>query len=209
MQPNPQPTFQPNSPSGLSGTLLAIQTGQVRPLMVGGRKLVSAIGKTTVSGPIEVGVLGLAGDEQADLSVHGGLSKAVYALPSEHLAWWQAQRQTRGATMFEETLAPGYLGENLSLQGLLEQDLFIGDRLDFGDVVFRITQPREPCGKFNAVMGYALAAKDMVQSGRCGFYLAVEQTGFLQAGAQCQVLAGSRSTRVTEALQHKAWKHLR
>ena len=90
----------------VSGQLLSIQTGQVRPLMVGGRKLVSAIGKTTVSGPIEVGVLGLAGDEQADLSVHGGLSKAVYALPSEHLAWWQAQRQTRGATLFEETLAP-------------------------------------------------------------------------------------------------------
>jgi MOSC domain-containing protein YiiM len=193
----------------LSGQLRAIQTGQVRPLMVGGRKLVSAIGKTPVSGPVAVGVLGLAGDEQADLSVHGGLSKAVYALPSEHLSWWQAKRQTHGATLFEETLAPGYLGENLSLQGLLEHELFIGDRLDFGDVVFRVTQPREPCGKFNAVMGYAGAAKDMVQSGRCGFYLAVEQTGFLQAGAICQVLAGSRSTRVTEALQHKAWKHLR
>ena len=200
-----QPTLRP----GFSGTLLTIQTGQVRPLMVGGRKLVSAIGKTTVSGPIAVGVLGLAGDEQADLSVHGGLSKAVYALPSEHLPWWQAQRQTHGATMFEEPLAPGYLGENLSFQGLFEQDLFIGDRIDFGDVVFRITQPREPCGKFNAVMGYALAAKDMVQSGRCGFYLAVEQPGFLQAGATCQVLAGSRTTRVTEALQHKTWKHLR
>ncbi len=199
----------PSSSPGLSGTLLTIQTGRVRPLMVGGRKLVSAIGKTTVSGPIEVGVLGLAGDEQADLSVHGGLSKAVYALPSEHLTWWQAQRQTRGATMFEEALAPGYLGENLSLQGLLEHELFIGDRLDFGGVVLRVTQPREPCGKFNAVMGYAQAAKDMVQSGHCGFYLAVEQTGFLQAGATFQVLPGSRSTRVSEALQLKAWKHLR
>lgn len=200
-----QPTLRP----GLSGTLRAIQTGQVRPLMVGRRKLVSAIGKTAVSGPIEVTVLGLAGDEQADLSVHGGLSKAVYAFPSEHLPWWQAQRMAQGATMFEETLAPGYLGENLSLHGLLEQDLFIGDHLDFGNVVFRVTQPREPCGKFNAVMGYALAAKDMVQSGRCGFYLAVEQPGFLQAGATCQVLAGARSTRVTEALRHKAWKHWR
>ena len=199
----------PSSPPGLSGTLLAIQTGRVRPLMVGGRKLVSAIGKTTVPGPIEVGLLGLAGDEQADLSVHGGLSKAVYALPFEHLAWWQAQRQTRGATMFEEALAPGYLGENLSLQGLLEHELFIGDRLDFGEVVLRVTQPREPCGKFNAVMGYAQAAKDMVQSGRSGFYLAVEQSGTLQAGAPCQVLPGSRSTRVSEALQLKAWKHLR
>jgi MOSC domain-containing protein YiiM len=198
-----------SSPPGFSGTLLAIQTGQVRPLMVGGRKLVSGIGKTTVSGPIEVGVLGLAGDEQADLSVHGGLGKAVYALPSEHLPWWQAQRQAQGATMFEEVLAPGYLGENLSLQGVLEQDLFIGDRLDFGDVVLRVTQPREPCGKFNAVMGYAQAAQDMVQSGRCGFYLAVEQIGTLQAGATFRLIRGSGNTRIAEALRHKAWKHLR
>ncbi len=177
--------------------------------MVGGRTLVSAIGKTAVSGPVDVGVLGLAGDEQADLSVHGGLSKAVYALPSEHLPWWQAQRQTHSATMFDETLPPGRLGENLSLEGLLEEDLFIGDSLDFGDVVLRVTQPREPCGKFNAVMGYALAAKDMVQSGRCGFYLAVEQPGRLQAGASFKVIPGPRSVSIAQALQHKAWKHLR
>ncbi len=192
-----------------AGRLLSLQIGQARPLMVGGRKLVSAIGKTAVSGPVDVGVLGLAGDEQADLSVHGGLSKAVYALPSEHLPWWQAQRQTHSATMFDETLPPGRLGENLSLEGLLEEDLFIGDSLDFGNVVLRVTQPREPCGKFNAVMGYALAAKDMVQSGRCGFYLAVEQPGRLQAGASFKVIPGPRSVSIAQALQHKAWKHLR
>ncbi len=201
--------MQSSSPPGFSGTLLAIQIGQVRPLMVGGRKLVSAIGKATVAGPIEVGVLGLVGDEQADLSVHGGLGKAVYALPSEHLPWWQAQRQAQGVTMFEEALAPGFLGENLSLQGVLEQDLFVGDCLDFGGVVLRVTQPREPCGKFNAVMGYAQAAKDMVQSGRCGFYLAVDQPGRLQAGASFQIIPGQRSVSVAQALQHKAWKHLR
>jgi MOSC domain-containing protein YiiM len=209
MPPNPQPSLPPNLQPGLWGMLRSVQTGQVRPLRVGGRKLVSAIGKTTVSGPIEVGVLGLAGDEQADLSVHGGLSKAVYALPSEHLAWWQAQRQVRGATLFEEALAPGYLGENLSLQGVLEQDLFVGDRLDFGDVVLRVTQPREPCGKFNAVMGYAQAAQDMVQSGRCGFYLAVDQPGRLHAGASFHIIPGQQSFSVAQALQHKAWKHLR
>lgn len=199
----------PRSQPALSGTLLAIQIGQVRPLMVGGRKLVSAIGKTTVFGPIEVGVLGLAGDEQADLSVHGGLSKALYALPSEHLPWWQAQRQNQGATLFQESLVPGDLGENLSLQGVQEQDLFLGDRLDFGDVVLRVTQPREPCGKFNAVMGYSHAAKDMVHSGHCGFYLAVEQTGDLQAGAKFHVIRGSGHTSIAQALQHKAWKHWR
>lgn len=196
-------------PAPSAGQLIAIQTGQVRPLRVGGRKLVSAIGKSTVQGPVALGVLGLAGDEQADLSVHGGLSKAVYALPFAHLLWWQAQRQTRGATLFEESLAPGFLGENLSLSDVLEHALFIGDRLDFGGVVLRVTQPREPCGKFNAVMGYAQAAQDMVRSGRCGFYLAVEQGGNLQAGDTFQVVRGARSTSVAEALQHKAWKHLR
>ena len=143
-----------------SGQLLSIQTGTIRPLRVGERKLMSAIGKTPVPGAVAVGPLGLAGDEQSDLSVHGGLRKAVYALPSEHLSWWQQQRQARGVTLFEETLAPGYLGENLSLQSVLEQEVFIGDVLRFEDVTLRVTQPREPCGKFNAVMGYAQAAKD-------------------------------------------------
>ena len=199
----------PRMPKAERGTLLSIQTGRVRPLMVSGRKLASAIGKTPVSGPVEVGVMGLLGDEQADPTVHGGLSKAVYAMPSEHLPWWWAQRQTRGATMFEEDLTPGLLGENLSLQGVLEEDLFIGDALQFGDVVLRVTQPREPCGKFNAVMAYSQAAKDMVLSGRCGFYLAVDRPGVLQAGATFEVIPGQRATSVLQALQHKAWKHLR
>lgn len=196
-------------PMSQHGRVLSIQTGRVRPLMVGGRKLVSAIGKTPVSGAVALSPLGLAGDEQADPSVHGGLSKAVYALPSEHLPWWQAQRQAHGASLFEEELPPGYLGENLSLQGLLEQVLFIGDSLDFGEVVLRVTQPREPCGKFNAVMGYTHAAKDMVQSGRCGFYLAVDRSGELQAGTSFEVIPGPRSTSVAQALSHKARKHVR
>jgi MOSC domain-containing protein YiiM len=184
--------------------LLHINRGSVRPLRVGERTLQSAIGKTPVQGPIKVGPMGLAGDEQADLSVHGGLSKAVYALPSEHLPWWQARRQAQGATLFEEALPPGFLGENLSLQGVLEKDLFIGDRLDFGDVVLRVTQPREPCGKFNAVMAYAGAARDMFSSGRCGFYLAVDKPGTLQAGAVFEVIPGARSTSVAQALMHRA-----
>jgi MOSC domain-containing protein YiiM len=189
--------------------VLSIQTGRVRPLMVGERKLMSAIGKTPVTGAALAGPLGLEGDEQSDLSVHGGLSKAIYALPSEHLAWWQAQRQTQGVTLFDEPLAPGYLGENLSLQGLLEDQVFIGDLLRFERVVLRVTQPREPCGKFNAVMGYQQAAKDMVQSGRCGFYLAVDVGGTLRAGESFTVERGPQAVSIAQALGHKAWKHLR
>ena len=189
--------------------VLSIQTGRVRPLMVAERKLMSAIGKIPVTGAALVGPLGLEGDEQSDLSVHGGLSKAIYALPSEHLAWWQAQRQTQGVTLFDEPLAPGYLGENLSLQGLLEDQVFIGDLLRFEQVVLRVTQPREPCGKFNAVMGYTHAAKDMVQSGRCGFYLAVDVGGTLRAGESFTVERGPQAVSIAQALGHKAWKHLR
>jgi MOSC domain-containing protein YiiM len=168
----------------------------------------SAIGKTAVAQAL-AGPLGLAGDEQSDLSVHGGLSKAIYALPSEHLAWWQQQRQKQGVSLFEETLAPGYLGENLSLEGVLEEQVFIGDLLRFDEVVLRVTQPREPCGKFNAVMAYSQAAKDMVQSGRCGFYLAVDVGGTLHAGESFTVVPGPRAVSIAQALGHKAWKHLR
>lgn len=195
--------------TGMHGNCVrSIQIGRVQPLMVGGRKMMSAIGKAPQQGPVSVGPLGLAGDEQADLSVHGGLSKAVYALPAEHLAWWQTQRQSRGVTLFEETLSPGYLGENLSLQGVLEAEVFIGDVLRFSQVTLRVTQPREPCGKFNAVMGYAQAAKDMVQSARCGFYLAVDVPGRMQTGETFELLPGPRAISVAQALAYKARKHL-
>ena len=191
------------------GRVLSIQVGQVQPLMVGGRKLMSAMGKTAVSGPVQLGPLGLAGDEQSDLSVHGGLSKAVYALPAEHLPWWQAQRQAQGVTLFDEPLMPGQLGENLSLEGLREAEVFIGDVLEFDQVTLRVTQPREPCGKFCAVMGYAQAAKEMVQSGRSGFYLAVDRPGLLQPGEAFELIPGPRSVSVRQALVHKAAKHAR
>jgi MOSC domain-containing protein YiiM len=193
----------------MSGRVQSIQVGQVRPLQVGGRKLMSAIGKQSVSGTVAVGTLGLAGDEQADPSVHGGLSKAVYALPVQHVAWWQAQRQTRGVTLFDETLPPGFLGENLSLQDLDEGVVFIGDTLHFADLVLRVTEPRQPCGKFNAVMGYDQAGRDMVQSGRCGFYLAVDKPGTLSAGETFLIQPGERLTSVADALRQKSWKHLR
>jgi MOSC domain-containing protein YiiM len=192
----------------VNGRLRSIQTGTVRPLKVGERKLMSAIGKTPVP-QATAGPMGLVGDEQSDLSVHGGLSKAIYALPFEHLAWWQQQRQAQGVTLFDEPLAPGYLGENLSLEGLLEDQVYVGDLLRFDEVVLRVTQPREPCGKFNAVMAYAQAAKDMVQSGRCGFYLAVDVGGVLRTGERFTLERGPQAVSIAQALGHKAWKHLR
>jgi len=117
--------------------------------------------------------------------------------------------------LLDAPLLPGMLGENLSLVGegdapLDERTVWIGDRLQFdGGLVLRVTEPRQPCAKFNAVLGYAEAARHMVQSGRCGFYLALEAPGALWAGQTFVLHAGARETSVAQALQHKAYKHLR
>ena len=190
------------------GRIVSVQVGRARFLRVGERTVRSAIFKQPVTGPVPVGPLGLAGDEQNDLSVHGGLSKAVYALPHQHLAWWSAQRQK--ASLLDEAFVPGQLGENLSLEGVDEQGVFMGDRLRFAHgVVLRVTEPRQLCSKFNAVLGDDRAGKAMVLSGRSGFYLAVEVAGTLSAGETFVLEAGARQTSMSQALQHKAFKHMR
>jgi len=189
--------------------LLSLNTGTARPLQIGERRVLTGIHKRSTSGPVAVGRLGLAGDEQVDLSVHGGLDKAVYAYPSEHYPFWQARRRELGVSLFDEVLPPGFVGENLTLSGLLEHEVWIGDRLRFPDCVLRVTAPREPCYKFNAVMGYGPASRDMVQGGRCGFYLAVVEPGTLTAGQGCTLEPGQRGLGVVEAFAAKRLKHLR
>ena len=189
--------------------LLSLNLGTVRPLMIDGRRIMSAIGKAPVAGPVAVGRLGLAGDEQADLSVHGGLDKAIYAWPGEHYAWWQAQRRAHGASLFDENLPPGFAGENLTLQGLDEQQVWVGDELHFPDCVLRVTQPREPCFKFNAVMGFAQAGRAMAVAGCCGYYLAVDRPGTIAAGQTATLVAGQRGLSIAEAFAGKFAKHAR
>ncbi|PXW96105.1 MOSC domain-containing protein YiiM [Sphaerotilus hippei] len=184
--------------------IVSINVGTARPLLAQGRRVLSAIGKRPVDGPVEVRALGLAGDEQADLSVHGGLSKAVYAYPAEHAAFWQRARAEAGAGLFDEPLPPGRFGENLTLRGLLETELWIGDRLVFPDCVLVVSEPRQPCFKFNAVMGFAHAAKVMAESGFCGCYLSVEQAGTLQAGQAFELVPGARQRSLPEVFLPKA-----
>lgn len=189
--------------------ILSLNTGTARPLRVGTRSVLSAIGKSPVTGPVAVVALGLQGDEQADLSVHGGLDKAVYAYPVEHLPFWEAQRRALGTSLFGEGLAPGCMGENLSIEGLLESDVWIGDELHFPDCVLRVTAPREPCFKFNTVMGLPGAGRLMMEHPCPGFYLSVAQTGSLQAGQTFTLRPGRRGLSVTEAFAAKRIKHLR
>ena len=187
----------------------SVNVGTARPVRMGERSILTAIGKSAVPGPIAVGRLGLAGDEQADLSVHGGLDKAVYAYPAVHYAFWQAQRRERGLDLFDEALPPGFLGENLTVDGLLEHEVFVGDRLHFPDCVLRVTAPREPCYKFNVVMGFAQAGRAMAIAGCCGYYLAVEQTGTLAAGQQAVLELGQRGLSIAQAFAAKFAKHIR
>ena len=151
----------------------------------------SAIAKDSVSDRVRVAALGLEGDAQADRSVHGGLSKAVYAYPSEHYDYWREQPGSNAELPY------GSMGENLTIVGLLETDVFVGDELHFDDCVLRITQPRKPCFKFNAVLNDRLAGKKMAQTGFCGFYLSVERTGSIAAGDTFRLVPGEQDVSIS------------
>ncbi len=180
--------------------LLSLNTGKVAPLFVSDHgtthRVVSGIRKLPLDGPAQVERLGLAGDEQADLSVHGGLDKAVYLYPHEHYAFWNDARER--ALKQRSELSPGAMGENLTTLGVLERDLWVGDRLQIGEVMLEVTEPRSPCYKFGARMGYAHAVKQMLQSGYSGVYLKVIQTGVLQTGDRIVLLPGPRELSIVQ-----------
>lgn len=190
-------------------SLVGVQLGRPRTVRIGGRNILTAIHKNPATGPVPVGPLGLMDDAQADLSVHGGLDKAVYAYPTEHYPFWVQARTEAGVSGFDEILPWGSMGENLSLQGLMETDVWLGDQLRFANCALRVTQPREPCFKFNAAMGFNQAVKQMAQSRRCGFYLAVDEPGSVQAGEGFHLIPGPRRVRLSEAIAAKFFKHLR
>jgi MOSC domain-containing protein YiiM len=191
------------------GKLLSIQTGPARRVQISGRSILTAIHKQAVTGDVQVLSMGLQGDEQADPSVHGGLDKAVYAYPSEHYPFWQTARARAGLAGIDDALPFGSVGENLSLQGVRESDVWVGDLLRFAQCSLRVTQPREPCYKFNAAMGFNTASKAMAQQGNCGFYLAVQQGGHLSAGESFELVPGQRRLSIAEAFRAKMFKHLR
>ena len=188
--------------------LLSISSGKVAPLFGNHhpdyKSVASAIVKTRVSDlqtptPIEITKLGVKGDEQADLSVHGGIEKAIYVYPAEHYAFWDTllTRETKSAVELQH----GAFGENFTIEGLLETEVFVGDVLHIGDLEFSVVKLREPCFKFNAKMKYKGAAKAMLQSGFSGWYLRVNQTGMLAAGASISVTPGARATSIADQNQ--------
>ncbi|HUR33273.1 MAG TPA: MOSC domain-containing protein [Vicinamibacterales bacterium] len=150
--------------------VLSVNVGLPREVVVDGRRVLTSIFKAPVSGRIAVRAHNLAGDQQSDLSVHGGPAKAVYAYPHEHYAFWREE-------LPGVDLQPGNFGENLTVVGLLEADAHIGDRLRVGTAELVVTQPRLPCYKLGIRFGRADMVKRFHKSGRSGFYLAVHVAG--------------------------------
>jgi MOSC domain-containing protein YiiM len=201
-----QPNTQPLGTMASAIRVLSVNTSLAQPLLIDGRLVATGIRKSSRRDEaVSLSMLGLQGDEQADLSVHGGLSKAVYAYPSEHLPFWDAQRAANNPSKAElSPLEPGAMGENLSLQGLLETELWIGDELMLPHATLVVSEPRYPCFKFGAVMGNNQAVKAMVTSGHCGAYLAVRQPGHVRAGDAIELRPGPREVRLLDLFFGKA-----
>src|SRR5687767_781197 len=124
----------------LSGRLRSLNVARAAAVSINGRRVMTAIGKRPVEGARAVLALGIEGDEQADLSVHGGPAKAVYLYPSEHYGFWQTVRAQAGVALWDEPLPPGSLGENLTLEGVLESGLWIGDILRFPNCALAVSE---------------------------------------------------------------------
>jgi MOSC domain-containing protein YiiM len=187
----------------MSHALLSVNTSLAREVEIDGRPVMTGIFKRSVAGPVEVRPLGLAGDEQADPSVHGGLSKAVYAYPVEHYPFWQTVRAQARVAAWDEALPHGALGENLTLRGLLEQEVWVGDVLRFPECELAVSEPRFPCFKFNAAMGFNQAAKLMSANAWCGFYLAVRMPGRIEAGHAFELVPGPREVGIQEIFRSR------
>jgi MOSC domain-containing protein YiiM len=172
----------PDMPSHTDIKVISVNVGLPREVAVNGGIVSTGIFKHAVSGAIRVERLNLVGDRQADLSVHGGPYKAVYAYPSEHYDYWRRE-------LAEDDLPWGMFGENLTTEGLHETAVNIGDRYRFGTAELVITQPRSPCYKLGIRFGRPEMVKRFLHSGRSGFYFAVAQEGEVKAGDSIELLS--------------------
>ncbi|HSJ01852.1 MAG: MOSC domain-containing protein [Verrucomicrobium sp.] len=161
--------------------VLSVNRSLVRTVEVNGKEVPTGIYKEPVETPVQVHKLGLEGDGQADLKVHGGPFQAVYAYPVEHYEHWQ---QELGQTDLE----PGTFGENITVSGLLETEVCIGDTHRVGGLVLQVTCERIPCFKLGHKLNRPDILKPFLQSGRSGFYYRVIQEGAVAAGDTIEVI---------------------
>lgn len=162
--------------------LISLNVARPRLAMYKGNTVNTGIFKKPVSGPVALRTLNLDGDKQADLVVHGGPFKAVYAYPSEHYAFWNGE-------LLGANFPWGMFGENFTTEGLLESELHIGDRLGIGSAIIVVRQPRIPCHKLAVKFQRNDILQRFLVSGRSGFYFSVEQEGTVEAGDTFEFLS--------------------
>ena len=163
--------------------LLSVNVGLPREIEWKGKIVRTSIFKRPVAGRVRVSTLNVEGDQQSDLTVHGGPDKAVYAYPSEHYPFWRTE-------LAGMDLAWGVFGENFTTAGLLEETVHIGDRFRVGSAEFVVTQPRMPCFKLGIRLNRSDMVKRFLQSGRTGFYFAVLKEGEIAAGDSIKLIEG-------------------
>ncbi len=156
--------------------LLSVNVSPVRVVSIDGGDVWTGIFKQSVAGRVRVRKLGLFGDAQANRRDHGGLDKAVYAYPFEHYRTW---REELGAGA---DFPMGQFGENLTVTGMLEEAICIGDIYGIGETVLQISEPRQPCFKLNHKLDRPEFSRLFIRSGRVGFYMRVLEEGTLGAG---------------------------
>ena len=161
--------------------IVSVNIGLPREVVWKGITVQTAIFKEPVAGTVAIRELNLAGDQQADLAVHGGSQKAVYAYPAEHYEYWRKQ-------LSDVSLSWGAFGENLTTSGLREDTLCIGDLLRVGSAVLQVTQPRMPCYKLQLRFNRDDMIKRFLVSGRSGFYFSVIDPGDVGAGSKVEIL---------------------
>ncbi len=162
--------------------VVSLNAGLPRTVTYKGHYVKTGIFKEPLPGAARIRRHNLDGDAQADLNVHGGASKAVYAYPSEHYGFWKSELPGMA-------LPWGMFGENLTMEGLLEQDVRVGDRFRVGSAILRVTEPRVPCAKLALRFDREDIVKRFLRSGRTGFYFAVEEEGEARAGDAIESVA--------------------
>ncbi len=155
--------------------LLSVNIGQPRPVPYRDGIVSTGIYKESVAGRVWARRLNIEGDGQADLKVHGGEHKAVYAYPFEHYAFWQRE-------LGRNDFVAGQFGENLTVEGLIEDAVYIGDIYRVGEALLQVSQPRSPCFKLGLRMGDERFVSRFTAENHTGFYLRVLEEGRIAAG---------------------------
>ena len=178
--------------------IVSVNVSRPKTVSHGGRTVITGIFKQPVAGRVQLRQLNLEGDEQADLSVHGGIYQAVYVYPFEHYDSWQHELARNDFTY-------GQFGENLTVMGMIENEIHIGDIFRVGGALVQVTQPRVPCYKLAMKMNLPQFPKLFMASGRTGFYLQVLKEGEIGAGDSVEKVASDPEQMSVQAVFRLAY----